>query len=35
MDRLLMVSYSEYDIVLFMVSEYETTSNYNQKLKYL
>lgn len=29
MDRLLMVSYSEYDIVLSMVSEYETTSNYD------
>lgn len=29
MDRLLMVNYSEYNIALFMVSEYETTSNYN------
>lgn len=36
MDRLLMVGYSEYDIVLSMVSEHETTSNYDQKkLKYL
>lgn len=29
-----MVSYSEYDIV-FMFNEYETTSNYDQKIKYL
>lgn len=33
MDRL--VSYSKYNMVLSMVREYETTSNYDQKLKYL
>ncbi len=35
MDRLFKVRYSEYDIVMSMVSEYETTSIYNQELKYL
>lgn len=35
MDRPLTVSYSEYETVLSMVSEYETMSIYDQKLKYL
>lgn len=35
MDRPLTVRYSEYETILSTVSEYETKSIYDQKLKYL